>query len=271
MKVGVVVSRKKEVQLGARGIGPERTGIQYFFLHSVEELKAVSPDIILSKICEELDPNLIAACSAYRQLIDPSLQSIFSDRFSLHDKIRAICNVPDSILVESTVDMLEIYNFITKHGRVILKPRIAAGPLSAHNMAICESLKDVQSHPGDGNFLLQRLVPHEDYFLKVFLVGEYASVHVRKSIDANKVGAFNSQGLFSSTSHVNVSDNVQRNAKKVASRISAHLRVYLLGVDIVVDSQTNQLLVVDVNYFPSFSEIGENFLNQLDRFCEVSI
>lgn len=269
----MVVSEKKERQLRAK-IAQKNLKVEYAFIRSVDELLDYHPDCVLSKIAKAVDPILVnhLVSQTHKHIVHPALQEIFKDRISLIERIKDVCSVPLYLAINNSTEPWLIAAFIKTHGKVILKPTLACGDHTAHVMRVCDNLKDVGSFSANGtSVLMQEFVPHEGYFLKLFIIGNHVSVFVRKSLDNALIGeSFNSQGLFSTPSPISVSVEIQAEAIEIAKRISGCLKVPLLGVDILlrtssIPSDAEKLLVVDVNYFPSYSELGDGFITLLDQ------
>lgn len=272
--VGVVVSLKKEIQLTARGVGSGRENphrVQYVFLRTPEDLKRTHSDIILSKITSKMEPELVSELTSgnYRHVVDPSLQKLFGDRILIQERIKGICKVPDYLIIDDQTDQEAIELFIQKRGRVILKHRQAFGHETAHSMCVGDSLSEVWNFMGGSEILLmQQFIEHSGVLLKVFVIADHVSVNVRNSLRSDFSGTFNSQYFFdSSVPSVSIPENLIEQAGNVARKIALELKVPLLGVDIVIDHTTSDLVVVDLNYFPSYAELGSSFVSHLEELC----
>lgn len=278
MKIAVIVSEKKERQLGGK-FAQKNPKVEYTFIHSVDELLNYHPDFVLSKIAKGVDPILVNHLVSYTHthIVHPALQEIFTDRIAFIDSIKGICSVPSYLAFNNSTDPELIAAFVKTHGKVILKPATACGDETAHIMRVCDTLRDVESFSANGkSILMQEFVPHEGFFLKLFVIGNHVSLYVRESLENPVMGeTFNSQGrLFSTPSPASVSEDIQAEAIEIAKRISERLRVPLLGVDIVlrtpsISSDADKLMVVDVNYFPTYSEVGDHFIPLLDQLIVV--
>ena len=270
----MIVSGKKERQLRGK-FTQKNPDMEYAFIHSLDELFDYHPDCVLSKISNTVDPVLVnhLVSNTHRHIVHPALQEIFTDRIALVDRIKGTCSVPAYLAFNNSTDPDVVAAFVKTHGKVILKPALACGDDSAHVMRVCDSLKDVESFSANGTrVLMQEFVPHEGFFLKIFVIGNHVSVYARESLDNPPlIGEnFNSQGLFSSPSPASVSLEIQAEAIEISKGISGCLQVPLLGVDIVLrtpssSSKAGNLLVVDVNFFPSYSEVGDRFISLLDQ------
>lgn len=269
--VGLAVSAKKRKELTARGFFEPRQGLEYRAITNSEDIPGV--DIVLSKMYPGMDESLVETLSnlpTAKHVISPETQKVFSDRWSVIERIWTsdTVMVPDSALVTTSDDGL-IEAYLMEHERVILKPRIASGPRESHQMCIASSLKEVKlfmQELGEGlPIIVQQLVEHDGSFFKVFVVGSTVEFFARKSISPELMDgkSFNTQGLFKDAGESNI-PQLQTKLEILAREIARLFECDLLGIDVVVETGTGKLLVVDVNYFPTYREMGDRFPSALD-------
>lgn len=275
MLVAVVVSEKKESQLAKRGIFDSQL-VEYIPVRTASELRSIRADLVLSKIYPGMENQLLEALHAIPQEMHatgPVTQKIFSDRWEVIKKIwkgdRSFA--PDSAIIHSVHDGM-VDAFLREHEQVILKTRTACGHPDTHIMCVASSVKSVRdfvTRMRDHEIIIQQLVNHSGSFLKVFVIGSHISVHVRESIERNCMQdgvEFNSQNL--PVSHGgDVPDNIRDEAVEIAEEIKKLFGTDLLGFDAVVDSDCGKIVIVDVNFFPSYKELGSEFQTRLDQFC----
>jgi inositol-1,3,4-trisphosphate 5/6-kinase/inositol-tetrakisphosphate 1-kinase len=171
---------------------------------------------------------------------------------------------------------------------IIVKPLTAAGTKASHAMAVC---MDATS--------LQRIVPpclcqefsnHDAILYKVYVLGDHVSVHQRPSlpnlprdrISTKSYVEFDSQQPYPALQHFGFDigrrkRQRERNesaaivtADEVAPIVESLKRAFhleLFGFDVIISSEEERrkMLVVDVNYFPSYKEVP-NFPGLLAKY-----
>ena len=192
---------------------------------------------------------------------------------------------------------------------LIVKPLTAAGTKASHRMAVVlkqEGLQQVTTP-----CLGQAYVNHNAWLYKVYVLGEFCSVHKRRSLPnlpttatattTKSFVAFDSQRPYprlrdfgynvdsatnttattvpggntflsdgnnnnnSSTHHSNHTTVTAEEVQPVVQALKQAFGIELFGFDILVSADDDALLVVDVNYFPSYKEVP-NFAALLAKF-----
>jgi glutathione synthase/RimK-type ligase-like ATP-grasp enzyme len=271
-KVGIAVSGKKLHELTSRGFfNPTRGGVEYVPIIVAEDLGEV--DLVLSKVHMGMEGSLVEALSnlpSSKHIVSPATQKIFQDRYAVIEKIWTsdTVMVPDSALV--TDDGL-VEAFLMEHERVILKPRQASGPKESHEMLITGSVRDVKKfmeNQSGKEVVVQEVVDHDGWFFKLFVLGDRVEWFVRKSFDDSIVEGeiFNSRGFFKAETErrVEVSVSIANRLIELGIATSKLFECDLVGMDVVLQFGCNKLLVVDVNYFPTYSEFGETLGDSMD-------
>ncbi|XP_017538319.1 inositol-tetrakisphosphate 1-kinase [Pygocentrus nattereri] len=184
---------------------------------------------------------------------------------------------------ECGLDMLEQLH---KNGITfpfICKTQVAHGT-NSHEMAIIfseEDLKDIRPP-----CVLQSFINHNAVLYKVFVVGEAYSVVERPSIRNFPSGptdqraiSFNSHHVSKpeSSSDLTSRDNLEGQCRTpnddVIQMISRCLRqtlgVSLFGIDVIINNQTGQHAVIDINAFPGYEGVPEFFDNLLTHLTSV--
>ncbi|XP_066533437.1 inositol-tetrakisphosphate 1-kinase [Hoplias malabaricus] len=166
---------------------------------------------------------------------------------------------------------------------IICKTQVAHGP-NSHEMSIIfseEDLKDIKPP-----CVLQRFINHNAVLYKVFVVGEAYSVVERPSIRNFPSGPtdkraipFNSHNVSKpeSSSDLTSRDNLEGQCRTpsddVIQKISRCLRqmlgVSLFGIDIIINNQTGQHAVIDINAFPGYEGVPELFDDLLTHLCSI--
>ncbi|XP_061650657.1 inositol-tetrakisphosphate 1-kinase [Phyllopteryx taeniolatus] len=221
---------------------------------------------------------------AIRTLLDrcKSYQLIHRIESCMQDE--RICSPPFMVLnTECNPDVLEQ---IRKHGLTfpfICKTRVAHGT-NSHEMAIIfseDDLKDVKPP-----CVIQSFINHNAVLYKVFVVGDSYTVVERPSLKNFPAGPADRKAIFfnshnvskpESSSDLNSRENVegvsQPPSDDVIRELSRSLRqalgVSLFGIDVIINNQTGQHAVIDVNAFPGYEGVPEFFGDLLNHISSV--
>lgn len=160
----------------------------------------------------------------------------------------------------------------------LLKPMEACGVAAAHVMRIAFGPAAVAEYAASaeardaGGFICQAFVNHDAVIYKVFCVGPRVVVQVRQSLP-NLVawdgsGAEPSPLLFDNAKPVAPQIAswhrtapaasppkrvpTQAELEELAAKVGKAFGAWLFGIDVIVDSSTSELVVIDANYFPSY-------------------
>ncbi|XP_035281156.1 inositol-tetrakisphosphate 1-kinase-like [Anguilla anguilla] len=226
-----------------------------------------------------LDPlpairTLLDRCKSY-QLIHRIEDCMQDDR---------ICSPPFLVLnSECGPDTLEQ---IEEHGLTfpfICKTRVAHGT-NSHEMAIIfseEDLKDITPP-----CVIQSFINHNAVLYKVFVVGESYTVVERPSLKNFPAGPADRKAIFFNshnvskpesssdlTSRENVEGVSQPPNDDVIRELSRSLRqalgVSLFGIDVIINNQSGQHAVIDINAFPGYEGVPEFFNDLLNHIISV--
>uniref|UniRef100_A0A8C9TY78 Inositol-tetrakisphosphate 1-kinase n=1 Tax=Scleropages formosus TaxID=113540 RepID=A0A8C9TY78_SCLFO len=221
---------------------------------------------------------------AIRTLLDrcKSYQLIHRIEDRMQDE--RICSPPFMVLnSECGPDTLEQ---IRKHKLTfpfICKTRVAHGT-NSHEMAIIfseEDLKNVQPP-----CVIQSFINHNAVLYKVFVVGESYTVVERPSLRNFPSGSADRKAIFFNshnvskpesssdlTSRENVEGVSQPPSDDVIRELSRALRqalgVSLFGIDVIINNQTGQHAVIDINAFPGYEGVPEFFNDLLNHIISV--
>lgn len=172
----------------------------------------------------------------------------------------------------------------------ICKTRVAHGT-NSHEMAIIfseDGLKDVKPQ-----CVIQSFINHNAVLYKVFVVGESYTVVERPSLknfspsvssqsrggpDRNTI-FFNSHNVSKpeSSSDLTALDVVEGDCRppsdEVIRKISRNLRealgISLFGIDVIINNQTGQHAVIDINAFPGYEGVPEFFTELINHIQVV--
>ena len=166
---------------------------------------------------------------------------------------------------------------------------IFLGP-GAHNMKIIfdfDHLSDIIVP-----CVLQQFVNHDGILVKAYLLGEIlhnnntnfrivyrSSIKNLSKLTSKKTVSFTTNDIAHSplANKNKIEHNDLRideiKIKDICNSIQKKLKLNLLGIDIIIDSQTQQYAVIDVNYFPGYSaldHLNEQLLNLCLKLYEQS-
>ncbi|XP_040917022.1 inositol-tetrakisphosphate 1-kinase [Toxotes jaculatrix] len=221
---------------------------------------------------------------AIRTLLDrcKSYQLIHRIERCMQDE--RICSPPFMVLnTECSPDVLEQ---IRRQGLTfpfICKTRVAHGT-NSHEMAIIfseEDLKDVKPP-----CVIQSFINHNAVLYKVFVVGDSYTVVERPSLKNFPAGPADRKAIFFNshnvskpesssdlTSRENVEGVSQPPSDDVIRELSRSLRealgVSLFGIDVIINNQTGQHAVIDINAFPGYEGVPEFFNDLLNHISSV--
>lgn len=221
---------------------------------------------------------------AIRTLLDrcKSYQLIHRIESCMRDE--RICSPPFMVLnTECSPDMLEQ---IKRQGLTfpfICKTRVAHGT-NSHEMAIIfseEDLKDVKPP-----CVIQSFINHNAVLYKVFVVGDSYTVVERPSLKNFPAGPADRKAIFFNshnvskpesssdlTSRENVEGVSQPPSDDVIRELSRSLRealgVSLFGIDVIINNQTGQHAVIDINAFPGYEGVPEFFNDLLNHIISA--
>ncbi|XP_057269437.1 inositol-tetrakisphosphate 1-kinase isoform X1 [Pezoporus wallicus] len=244
---------------------------------------------------------------AIRTLLDRSKSYELIRQIEAYMQDERICSPPfmelTSACGEDTLQLIE------KNGLAfpfICKTRVAHGT-NSHEMAIIfnqEGLKAV--HPP---CVIQSFINHNAVLYKVFVVGESYTVVKRPSLKNFSAGISDRESIFFNSHNVSKPESssvltaaevclvprasmtvspsgfpyrapldkiegvFERPNDDVIREISKALRqalgVSLFGIDIIINNQTGQHAVIDINAFPGYEGVSEFFTDLLNHIAAV--
>uniref|UniRef100_A0A3Q3X045 Inositol-tetrakisphosphate 1-kinase n=1 Tax=Mola mola TaxID=94237 RepID=A0A3Q3X045_MOLML len=221
---------------------------------------------------------------AIRTLLDRCKSYQLIHRIESCMKDERICSPPFMVLnSDCSTDVLEQ---IKRQGMTfpfICKTRVAHGT-NSHEMAIIfseEDLNDVKPP-----CVIQSFINHNAVLYKVFVVGDSYTVVERPSLKNFPSGPTDRKAIFfnshnvskpESSSHLTTRENVegvsQPPSDDVIRELSRSLRealgVSLFGIDVIINNQTGQHAVIDVNAFPGYEGVPEFFGDLLNHITNV--
>lgn len=242
-------------------------------VHRFQEYIDAHPETIV------LDP-----LPAIRTLLDRSKSYELIRKIEAYMKDDRICSPPfmelTSLRGEDTLRLLE------KNGLAfpfICKTRVAHGT-NSHEMAIVfnqEGLSAIQPP-----CVVQNFINHNAVLYKVFVVGESYTVVQRPSLKNFSAGTSDRESIFFNSHNVSKPESssvltaldkiegvFERPSDEVIRELSRALRqalgVSLFGIDIIINNQTGQHAVIDVNAFPGYEGVSEFFTDLLNHIATI--
>ncbi|TDG98804.1 hypothetical protein EPR50_G00204470 [Perca flavescens] len=219
---------------------------------------------------------------AIRTLLDRCKSYQLINRIETCMQDERICSPPFMVLnTECSPDVLEQ---IKRQGLTfpfICKTRVAHGT-NSHEMAIIfseEDLKDVKPP-----CVIQSFINHNAVLYKVFVVGDSYTVVERPSLKNFPAGPADREAIFfnshnvskpESSSDLTTRENVESQppSDDVIRELSRSLRqalgVSLFGIDVIINNQTGQHAVIDINAFPGYEGVPEFFNDLLNHITSV--
>lgn len=221
---------------------------------------------------------------AIRTLLDrcKSYQLIHRIESCMQDE--RICSPPFMVLnTDCSPDVLEQ---IRRQGLTfpfICKTRVAHGT-NSHEMAIIfseEDLNDVKPP-----CVIQSFINHNAVLYKVFVVGDSYTVVERPSLKNFPAGPADRKAIFfnshnvskpESSSDLTTRENVEGVSqppnddviRKLSRSLRQALGVSLFGIDVIINNQTGQHAVIDINAFPGYEGVPEFFSDLLNHITSV--
>ncbi|KAL3752839.1 hypothetical protein ACJRO7_000268 [Eucalyptus globulus] len=164
----------------------------------------------------------------------------------------------------------------------IVKPQVACGVADAHSMAIVFKVEDFKDLKVPVPAIIQEYVDHSSTLYKFYVLGEKVFHAVKTSIPNGdmlmKLPGRNGQQplLFDSLKSLPTATNSQSGGddgsiaktsaaslnidlvNDAAKWLSKRLGLTVFGFDVVVQDETRDHVIVDVNYLPSFKEVSDD-------------
>nr|XP_020446523.1 inositol-tetrakisphosphate 1-kinase [Monopterus albus] len=221
---------------------------------------------------------------AIRTLLDRCKSYQLIHRIESCMKDERICSPPFMVLnTECSPDVLEQIRRQGLSFPFICKTRVAHGT-NSHEMAIIFSEEDLKSVKPP--CVIQSFINHNAVLYKVFVVGDSYTVVERPSLKNFPAGPADRKAIFFNshnvskpesssdlTSRENVEGVSQPPNEDVIRELSKSLRqalsVSLFGIDVIINNQTGQHAVIDINAFPGYEGVPEFFSDLLNHISSV--
>ncbi|CAF0924257.1 unnamed protein product [Rotaria sp. Silwood1] len=204
------------------------------------------------------------------------------EQYSLLNANKKLYVVPPFICVTNDDNKLMIEKMLINNQisfPIMCKPIQAHGDKS-HDMKIIfdnQHLNDIEKP-----CVLQKFIDHDGILFKVFAIGQdnYQIVQ-RNSIrnldtysSRDTISFHSSEVSSSQADHILLSSDQSvivtfdhKLVNKIAQTVQNLFELNLVGIDIIIDRNTGDYAVIDVNYFPGYEGITD-FSSQLFHLCQ---
>ncbi|XP_078152668.1 inositol 1,3,4-trisphosphate 5/6-kinase 4 [Carex rostrata] len=148
---------------------------------------------------------------------------------------------------------------------VLVKPQVACGVADAHSMAIVFKEEEFRELSVPLPAIIQEYVDHGANIYKVYAIGNKVFHAVRKSLpnSASLLASGISPITFNSLKNLPVADQAESSVdaldidlvEAAAHWLRERLGLTIFGFDAVIQENTGDHVIVDLNYLPSFKEV----------------
>ncbi|XP_059160505.1 inositol-tetrakisphosphate 1-kinase-like [Physella acuta] len=196
------------------------------------------------------------------------------------------CMIPTFVELNST-DREENKGKLARAGvtfPLVCKPILAHGSTYAHQMSIIfneEGLKDI-----DPPCVAQSFINHNAILYKILVVGckqfiiqrpslknLYPGAHPTIFFDTQEVSKADSDHPLNAVDYATLENQPTKPDWVYLDRLGQSMReameLDLFGFDVIIDSQTNQYGIIDINFFPGFEAIDNFFGILLEHIVKV--
>ncbi|KAK7466624.1 hypothetical protein BaRGS_00037281 [Batillaria attramentaria] len=209
------------------------------YIHNIQSYKDRHPDCVL------LDP-----LESTRHLLD---------RYKQYQRVRTcdlVCRdhrvIIPTFVELTTTDVEENKRKLAEAGvtfPIVVKPLLAHGSKMAHEMAI---IFNKESLPRCGSSVCSPVLPEPQRSLEVSKPG---SSHPLNEVDMESID----EPLIKPDWQL---------LEQLGAAISQAMDMTLLGIDVIIDSETQQYAIIDINAFPGFEGVDDFFSHLLDHILE---
>eukprot|EP00761_Pharyngomonas_kirbyi_P000724 gb/GECH01000724.1/.p1 GENE.gb/GECH01000724.1/~~gb/GECH01000724.1/.p1 ORF type:complete len:333 (+),score=87.82 gb/GECH01000724.1/:1-999(+) len=220
-----------------------------------------------------------------RNKFNSVLQSISNDsNFDLH--------IPEYVMIDQNDDVERIINNHQINFPLLCKTSIAVGEAASHQMAVVFSvgqLRQIQNgEDGTGAsypphervatpFMAQELINHDGTLNKIYTIRHYTKNIRKPSLKNMDPSLYSAPLLFYSQDPLPsdlrpdpatpLADPPEpERLEQIASALREKLGLDLIGIDLIRDSDSGRLYVIDVNYLPSYQGVDNAFGRILEYF-----
>ena len=284
---------------------PESGNIQTL-LYKIADSNLSSTDLHLS----EKNFSLFLSSKPSAILFDDFIVTgILSDRIKTYYLLASFENkLPDNVSISKCVvlsnsfedALAELSPSGSNHHSVfplVCKPNNSSGGMTSHVMSLLFDQKQTEQAVntlGSGTHSLQRFINHNSCLFKIYVIGCRVFIVRRPSIRNFNPDNYPTSAIEFHTSDVSkansssnligemtddksvLDDDNDDVIKKIASVFVDHLKLSFFGIDVIIDTETQQWIIIDVNHFPGFEDlfqcyscqfVFEQYLSVLKPVC----
>jgi len=193
-------------------------------------------------------------------------------------------------LENANVDAFEEIKKHNLHFPIVCKTIISCGTESSHKMAVIMSTQKLQTALDRMQFpvLLQEYINHDAALFKVYVIAEMCYIFQKNSsrnifIEEGETIFFDSQLPFPDSlskrraipellmdpipsPRIDISTQA---VNHISTLIRENLNLNLFGFDLLIQRETRKLMLVDINYFPSYTGVPQFFRQLLNYLKKV--
>jgi inositol-1,3,4-trisphosphate 5/6-kinase/inositol-tetrakisphosphate 1-kinase len=265
-------------------------------VNTIDKIACLGEYLAANPTCKIIDPIAAVLRVMSREVTCKTIAEITENKSARCDIRQPAWFVTKEWNAASIIDLMRRNNIDFP---VICKPVVGCGTPSSHQLVIAVSQEGLAlqlSTKGtrrDG-LLVQKFHNHGGYFLKVYVIDDDVMVFKRPSLPNLSSPQLRSIEFDSRFAYPTIDDFLPDNSittetvmqarggkgfgdplpalddklRSVASAIRKEFGLSLFGFDVIVpcDGDGEEILVVDVNYFPSFKEVVD-FPRRFFKFC----
>uniref|UniRef100_A0A8C1XYA7 Inositol-tetrakisphosphate 1-kinase b n=1 Tax=Cyprinus carpio TaxID=7962 RepID=A0A8C1XYA7_CYPCA len=284
-RVGYWLSEKKMKKLNFLAFAEmcRKRGIEVVQLDLSQPLEEQGPlDVIIHKLTDlilEADQNDTQSLLLVQRV---------QDYIDAHPETIILDPLP---AIRTLLDRCKSYQLVHRIEDCMRDVRICSPPFMVLNSECGpDTLEQIKHHEGLKDVkppcVIQSFINHNAVLYKVFVVGESHTVVERPSLKNFPSGPSDRKAIFfnshnvskpESSSDLTSRDNVEGVSqppnddviREMCKSLRESLGVSLFGIDVIINNQTGQHAVIDINAFPGYEGVPEFFNDLLNHIISV--
>lgn len=217
-----------------------------------------------------IDPFEVIEYSMNRNVFLERLKASVGDGKVIQgSRVRAPWNYKLEVVTDEAVTHLELAMQASGvHFPIMLKTELQSGISISHTMRIAFTIEGIRSagHMYPISVIAQEFINHNAAVYKVYAIGHFSAVFPRKSCGNIKSPGIDFidfetnkpwPGILKSESDAVILDLDPALVVEVSDIVSEFTGASLFGYDILVQDGTNDLVIVDFNSMPGFTELSD--------------
>eukprot|EP01080_Neovahlkampfia_damariscottae_P009896 gene9896-2218_t len=263
----------------------EKEKITYFFFDFKEFKFHKHVDIVVHKINDLMIADKNISTKFQKYLNDNKLRTIdnvecindllnreimYSLFLKIFENESSLIKIPKFRMIKNEMDI----EILDMNYPLICKNIIGSGNNSSHEMSLIYKKEDLlelfKLNESNSTILIQQLITHSVVH-KIYNIGNDIYFEERSSINEllnNKSKLFNSQHLKNEIDKKE-EDIDKEKIKEISKILKKEFKLNLFGFDILIEKETNDYFLIDLNHFPGYKNIknlNEIFLNFLRTY-----